>query len=100
MHKGVDWACPVGSAIMASCGGTVVQAGWMGGYGNLVIIDHQNGVQTYYAHNSSLLVSVGDKVFQGQHIAEAGNTGNSFGSHIHFGVLDHGTFKNPRNYLP
>ena len=57
-------------------------------------------VQTYYGHNSSILVSRGDKVFQGQHIAEAGNTGNSFGSHIHFGVKDNGSFQNPRNYLP
>lgn len=99
-HQGIDMGCSTGNDVLASDGGTVVHAGWMGGYGNLVIIDHQNGVQTYYAHNSSLCVSVGDKVFQGQHIAEAGNTGNSFGSHIHFGVLDHGTFKNPRNYLP
>ena len=77
-----------------------IDSGWQGGYGKLVIIDHENGIETYYAHNSSLLVSRGDKVFQGQHIAEAGNTGNSFGSHIHFGVKDNGTFKNPRNYLP
>ena len=99
-HQGIDMGCSTGNDVLASDGGTVVHAGWMGGYGNLVIIDHQNGIKTYYAHNSSLCVSVGDKVFQGQHIAEAGNTGNSFGSHIHFGVLDHGTFKNPRNYLP
>jgi murein DD-endopeptidase MepM/ murein hydrolase activator NlpD len=65
-----------------------------------VTIDHENGIETYYAHNSALLVSRGDRVFQGQHIAEAGNTGNSFGSHIHFGVKDNGTFQNPRNYLP
>lgn len=99
-HQGIDMGCATGNDVLASDGGTVVHAGWMGGYGNLVIIDHQNGMKTYYAHNSSLLVRVGDKVFQGQHIAEAGNTGRSFGSHIHFGVMDHGTFKNPRNYLP
>ncbi|MCQ2546096.1 MAG: peptidoglycan DD-metalloendopeptidase family protein [Clostridia bacterium] len=99
-HQGIDMGCATGNDVLAADGGTVVHAGWMGGYGNLVIIDHQNGIQTYYAHNSQLLVSVGDKVFQGQHIAEAGNTGNSFGSHIHFGVMDHGEFKNPRNYLP
>ncbi|MDO4176257.1 MAG: peptidoglycan DD-metalloendopeptidase family protein [Bacillota bacterium] len=99
-HQGIDMGCATGNDVLAADGGTVVHAGWMGGYGNLVIIDHQNGIKTYYAHNSSIIVSVGDKVFQGQHIAEAGNTGNSFGSHIHFGVMDHGTFKNPRNYLP
>lgn len=99
-HEGIDMGCSTGTDVLASDGGTVVYADWMSGYGNLVIIDHQNGVETYYGHNSSLLVSVGDKVFQGQHIAEAGNTGYSFGSHIHFGVKDNGTFKNPRNYLP
>ena len=99
-HQGIDMGCRTGNDVLASDGGTVVHAGPMGGYGNLVIIDHENGIETYYAHNSAILVSRGDRVFQGQHIAEAGNTGNSFGSHIHFGVKDNGTFKNPRNYLP
>lgn len=99
-HEGIDMGCSTGNDVLAADGGTVTHAGWMGGYGNLVIIDHENGIETYYGHNSSIIVKVGDKVFQGQHIAEAGNTGNSFGSHIHFGVKDHGTFKNPRNYLP
>ncbi len=99
-HEGIDMGCRTGNDVLASDGGTVVYAGPMGGYGNLVIIDHENGIETYYAHNSSLLVSRGDKVFQGQHIAEAGNTGHSFGSHIHFGVKDNGSFQNPRNYLP
>ena len=99
-HQGIDMGCRTGNDVLAADGGTVIHAGWQGGYGQLVIIDHENGIQTYYAHNSALLVSRGDKVFQGQHIAEAGNTGNSFGSHIHFGVKDNGTFQNPRNYLP
>ncbi len=99
-HEGMDMGCRTGNDVLAADGGTVVFAGVMGGYGNLVIIDHENGIETYYAHNSQLLVSRGDKVFQGQHIAEAGNTGHSFGSHIHFGVKDNGTFQNPRNYLP
>ena len=99
-HEGIDMGCRTGNDVLAADGGTVVHAGWMGGYGNLVIIDHENGIETYYGHNSEILVSRGDKVFQGQHIAEAGNTGNSFGSHIHFGVKDNGTFQNPRNYLP
>ena len=99
-HQGIDMGCSTGTDVLAADGGTVTIARYYGGYGNLVVIDHQNGIETYYGHNSALLVSEGDKVFQGQHIAEAGNTGNSFGSHIHFGVKDHGTFKNPRNYLP
>ena len=99
-HEGMDLGCRVGTDVLATDGGTVVQAGYMGGYGLLVIIDHQDGVKSYYGHNSGLLVHVGDKVFQGQHIAEAGSTGFSTGSHIHFGIMDHGTFKNPRNYLP
>lgn len=99
-HEGMDLGCRVGTDVLASDGGTVVHAGYMGGYGLLVIIDHQDGVQTYYGHNSGLLVHVGDKVFQGQHIAEAGSTGRSTGPHIHFGIKDHGSFKNPRNYLP
>ena len=99
-HDGMDMGCRTGTDVLAADGGTVIQAGPYYGYGNLVIIDHENGIQTYYAHNSSLLVSVGDKVFQGQHIAEAGNTGHSYGSHIHFGVKENGSFQNPRNYLP
>ena len=99
-HEGIDMGCRTGNDVLAADGGTVIHAGWMGGYGNLVIIDHENGIQTYYGHNSALLVSRGDRVFQGQHIAEAGNTGNSYGSHIHFGVKDNGSFRNPRNYLP
>ena len=99
-HEGIDMGCRTGNDVLAADGGTVIYAGYMGGYGNLVIIDHENGIQTYYGHNSALIVSRGDKVFQGQHIAEAGNTGNSYGSHIHFGVKDNGSFKNPRLYLP
>ena len=99
-HQGIDMGCRTGNDVLASDGGTVIYSGWQGGYGKLVIIDHENGIQTYYAHNSALLVDRGDKVFQGQHIAEAGNTGHSFGSHIHFGVKDNGAFRNPRNYLP
>ena len=85
---------------MAADGGTVTYAGYMGGYGNLVIIDHQNGMESYYGHNSSLTVSVGDKVYQGQQIAFSGNTGRSTGPHIHFGIMVNGSFENPRNYLP
>ncbi|MCI7145385.1 MAG: peptidoglycan DD-metalloendopeptidase family protein [Clostridiales bacterium] len=99
-HDGIDMACSTGTDVLASDGGTVIEAGYHGSYGNLVVIDHQNGIHTYYAHNSKLLVSVGDKVYQGYHIAESGSTGRSTGPHIHFGVKVNGVFKNPENYLP
>lgn len=99
-HEGIDLGCPVGSNVLAADGGTVTYAGYSGAYGYLVIIDHQNGMETRYAHNSSLLVSKGDKVYQGQHIAESGNTGRSTGPHCHFEIRVNGVAKNPINYLP
>ena len=98
-HTGLDIAVPYGTAIKAADGGTVTFAGRQGGYGNLVIITHDNGAQTYYAHNSSLVVSVGDKVYQGQTIARAGSTGNSTGNHCHFEIRIGGSTVNPLNYL-
>ncbi len=98
-HAGIDIAAPVGTPIYASDGGKVIRANWYGGYGNIVIIDHQNGYQTYYAHNSALHVSAGEMVAQGQLIASMGSTGNSTGSHIHFEVRLNGIPKNPFNYL-
>ena len=99
-HDGIDMGCRQGNIVMAADGGTVTYAGYMGGYGLLVIIDHQNGMESYYAHNSSLVVSTGDKVFQGQQVAYSGNTGNSTGPHIHFGIKVNGSFVDPMNYLP
>lgn len=99
-HDGIDLACPMKTDVHASDGGTVTFAGYKGTYGYLVIIDHQNGVETYYAHNSELLVKEGDKVYQGYHIAESGSTGRSTGPHCHFGILVHGEFKDPLKYLP
>lgn len=98
-HLGLDIACRTGTSIKAADGGTVIKAGWSGSYGNLVAIRHDNGYVTYYAHNSSLLVSVGQKVYQGQIIARAGATGNASGPHCHFEVRINGTSVNPRNYL-
>ena len=102
-HSGLDIATSYGTAIAASDGGTVVFAGRATGsywsYGNLVIIDHGNGIQTYYAHCSSVLVSAGDKVYQGQTIARVGSTGRSTGNHCHFEVKVNGTSRNPYNYL-
>lgn len=99
-HEGIDLGVPVGTTVMAADGGTVTYAGYSGAYGYLVTIDHQNGMETRYAHNSELLVSVGDKVYQGQSIAKSGNTGRSTGPHLHFEVRVGGVAKDPLNYLP
>lgn len=99
-HEGIDIANGYGTPIYASDGGTVSHAGWMGGYGYLVIIDHNNGYQTYYAHNSSLLVSVGDHVYKGEQVARMGSTGVSSGCHCDFRIKLNGTFLNPLNFLP
>lgn len=98
-HEAIDIANSYGTPIYASDGGTVTYSGWRGGYGYLVIIDHGNGYQTYYGHNSSLVVSVGEHVYKGQQIARMGSTGVSSGNHCHFGILINGTFVNPLNYL-
>lgn len=98
-HKGIDIAVPKGTPIYAADGGTVTYAGWMSSYGYLVQIDHGNGYVTRYAHNSSLTVSVGAKVYKGQQIARAGSTGNSTGSHCHFEIRYNGVARNPLNYL-
>ncbi len=99
-HKGIDIANRYGTAVCASDGGTVIYAGWMGGYGYMVQIDHGNGVVTYYGHNSSLLVKKGQHVYPGQQIARMGSTGNSTGNHCHFEIRVNGVSKNPLNYLP
>ncbi|MCD8248343.1 MAG: peptidoglycan DD-metalloendopeptidase family protein [Lachnospiraceae bacterium] len=99
MHKGVDWAVPVGTAVRASSGGTVVSAGWSSGYGYCITISHPDGKQTRYAHLSKILVSVGETVEQNEKIALSGNTGNSTGPHLHFEILVNGTQVNPLLYL-
>lgn len=98
-HKGVDWACPIGTAIMASCGGKVVQAGWLGGYGNCITLQHPDGRKTRYGHLSKILVSVGQSVSQGQKIALSGNTGRSTGPHVHFEIIINGSQVDPMKYL-
>ncbi len=98
-HKGVDLACPTGTPVYAADGGTVVTASYKPSYGNLVEIDHQNGYLTKYAHNSKIIVNVGDKVYEGQKIAEVGSTGNSTGPHCHFEVRDHDVPKNPLDFI-
>ena len=99
-HQGIDIAGSYGTPVYAADGGTVTYAGWMGGYGYLVQIDHGNGYVTRYGHNSSLTVSVGEHVYKGQQIARVGSTGNSTGNHCHFEVRYNGVARNPLNYLP
>ena len=98
-HKGVDWATPTGTAVMASSGGTVVRAGWGSGYGYVVYIRHPDGRETRYAHLSKVLVKTGETVKQGQKIALSGNTGRSTGPHLHFEILINGSQVNPLQYL-
>lgn len=98
-HQGVDWATPVGTSVVASCGGTVTKAGWGSGYGYVVYIRHEDGRETRYGHLSKVLVSAGQKVTQGQKIALSGNTGRSTGPHLHFEIRINGSAVNPLNYL-
>ncbi len=98
-HKGIDWAVPKGTRVNASCGGKVIKAGWGSGYGYVVYIEHEDGRQTRYAHLSKVLVSVGQRVSQGDKIALSGNTGVSSGPHLHFEILINGKQVNPEKYL-
>ena len=99
-HGGLDIANSYGTTIVASDGGLVTYSGWNnGGYGYLVVITHDDGSQTYYGHNSSLLVSKGERVYQGQAIAKMGSTGRSTGNHCHFEIRINGQRVNPSNYL-
>lgn len=100
-HVGVDLTMSgaYGKAIYASAGGKVIQAGWSGGYGIMVKIRHDNGYETWYAHMSSKLVSVGDRVTQGQQVGRIGSTGNSTGPHLHFELRINGSPVNPMRYI-
>ena len=100
-HLAIDIAAGTGAAIYAADSGVVVYAGWdPNGYGNVVMIDHQNGYHTLYAHLSSLNVSCGSNAYEGQVIGRAGSTGNSTGPHLHFEVRYLGGFLNPWTVLP
>ena len=98
-HKGVDLAAPYGADILASASGVVTTAKYSTSAGNYVVIANGNGMSTVYMHASSLLVSVGQTVRQGQVIAKVGSTGYSSGNHLHFGVIKNGTYVNPLNYI-
>jgi murein DD-endopeptidase MepM/ murein hydrolase activator NlpD len=99
MHEGVDIAVSSGTPVVAAKAGVVIVAGWMGGYGNLVVVDHGGGVATAYGHNTSVTVGVGQLVAQGQLIAYSGNTGHSTGPHVHFEVRINGGAVDPMGYL-
>lgn len=103
-HSGLDITGSYGATISAADGGKVIFAGTGTGsnwsYGKYVVIDHENGFQTIYAHCSSLIVKAGDRVYKGQAIARVGSTGRSTGNHCHFQVKLNGTTVNPYNYLP
>lgn len=98
-HEGIDWSCSIGTSVFASSGGTISYAGWQNGYGNVIIINHGDGLRTKYAHLNSISVSSGDKVSQGDVIGKSGNTGRSTGPHLHFEILLDGEPVNPMNYL-
>ncbi len=98
-HPGIDIAVPSGAAIRAAAGGTVIYAGSLGGYGNLTVIDHGNGLATAYGHQSSIGVAIGASVAQGQVIGYVGCTGYCFGAHLHFEVRVNGEPVNPLGYL-
>jgi murein DD-endopeptidase MepM/ murein hydrolase activator NlpD len=98
-HTGLDIAAPGGTPIQAAKDGTVKFAGEQGGYGNLVIIDHGDGTETYYAHASALHVQPGQQVKAGDVVASVGTTGNSTGNHLHFEIRQDGQPVDPRPFL-
>ncbi len=100
MHTGIDIGAGYGASIWAAAGGTVIMADYNGGYGNCVVIDHGGGFSTLYAHMSSIEVSEGERVDQGDFLGEVGSTGNSTGPHLHFETRVGGDAQNPMRYLP
>ncbi|MGI8973268.1 MAG: murein hydrolase activator EnvC family protein [Gaiella sp.] len=99
LHEGIDISVSEGTPVRAAAAGTVIYSGWLGGYGNLVVIDHGNGLSTAYAHNSSFASTVGQSVVAGETIAYSGNTGDSSGPHVHFEVRVGGSAVDPLGYL-
>ncbi|UAA38083.1 peptidoglycan DD-metalloendopeptidase family protein [Paraneptunicella aestuarii] len=99
MHKGLDFAGKMGSPVLATGAGLVTWSGQRYGFGNMIEIDHGDGLVTRYGHNQDLLVKVGDVVTKGQHIAAMGSSGRSTGSHVHYEVLKHGKQLDPLQYV-
>ncbi|MGH9263712.1 MAG: murein hydrolase activator EnvC family protein [Acidimicrobiales bacterium] len=100
LHAGIDIANGTGTPIRAAKAGTVILAGWNGGYGNCVVIDHGGGFSTLYGHMTRLRTSEGQRVDQGDLIGDMGSTGNSTGSHLHFETRVNGSAQDPTRYLP
>ena len=98
-HSGIDISTSPGNSVKATADGIVSFAGWSGGSGNLVVLEHGHGFSTFYAHNRKLNVRVGEKVKRGDVIANAGSTGNSTGPHVHYEIWKDGKPVNPRTYL-
>jgi murein DD-endopeptidase MepM/ murein hydrolase activator NlpD len=99
MHEGIDLGAAYGAPIAAAGSGTVIYAGWLGGYGNLTVIDHGGGLATAYGHQSRIAVSVGQEVARGEIIGYVGSTGHSTGPHLHFEVRVNGQPVDPLGYL-
>jgi len=99
MHEGIDISASSGTPIWSAAAGTVIHSGWLGGYGNLVVVDHGNGLATAYAHASAILVGVGQQVSQGETLSLVGSTGNSSGPHLHFEVRVNGAAVDPLFYM-
>jgi murein DD-endopeptidase MepM/ murein hydrolase activator NlpD len=98
-HEGVDFVAPTGTPVAAAAGGVVIASERHAEYGNMVEIDHGNGLTSRYAHLSSRSVNIGDVVLRGQNIGAVGSTGRSTGAHLHFEVRNQGTALNPKNFL-
>jgi murein DD-endopeptidase MepM/ murein hydrolase activator NlpD len=99
MHEGIDIAISAGNPIIAAAPGVVTHAGWMGGYGNMVIVQHAGNLATGYAHQSQISVSAGQLVQQGQVLGLVGCTGHCFGDHLHFEVYVDGAPNDPMRFL-
>ena len=98
-HTGLDFAAATGTPVFSALAGKVVEAGWGGAYGNHIIVRHDNGVETLYAHLNSTAVAKGDRVLRGQRIGAVGSTGNSSGPHLHFAVIKNGDQRDPADFL-
>jgi murein DD-endopeptidase MepM/ murein hydrolase activator NlpD len=99
MHEGIDIGVGYGTPIHAAAGGVVIYCGWEEGYGNMTLINHGGGLSTLYGHQSSIIVSAGQSVAQGQVIGYVGSTGKSTGCHLHFEVRVNGNPVDPLGYL-
>jgi murein DD-endopeptidase MepM/ murein hydrolase activator NlpD len=99
-HDGIDIAAPEGTPVLAAAAGSVIYAGEQAGYGAIVILKHEGGLVTLYAHNARLLVNEGDRVRRGEAIARVGQTGKTTGPHLHFEVREGTRPRNPLLFLP